>query len=135
MAYNFSFFDRLNQERASEKVIELKQEQVKLPYSVIDIGDKAAYTAYKAAKVVREAEEKVERAKSWSKRRDEIAERLYNSVKGMLTVTPEKVEASKKVECECGAEVVNSNAHASWCPTFAYQFKRTKKSDNTGFNK
>lgn len=134
MKYDLSIFDRIQADKAKDKVIELRQEQIRLPYTTVPIGDKTAYMAFKAAKLVREAHEREERQKAWTEKRERIAAKLYAAFKDMLTVTEEKVEASKHNECECGARACGSNAHSSWCPTFAYQFKRKKESDNTGYD-
>lgn len=116
----------------SEKVIEFKKEQRKaLPFTVEDIGDKLALTAFRLDSFVKAEIERERRKIAWAVKREVLAGKFYAACRGMLTVSSEaEVAARSQNECECGAGAVNSERHSSWCPTTTYQFKRNKTSDN-----
>lgn len=106
-----------------DKVIEIKQVRTKLPFTVIELGDRAAllrcreeWKAAVAAQAVRAAAR-------------------YERSKAIMQSWIEEQNAPIDARtCECGAESCGSAGHSSWCPVYKLTFERHKTSQTSWGN-
>lgn len=103
--------------RDSDKVIEIKQVRTKLPFTVIEVGDKAALMQLRQDMAAKEVVAAQSRAARHAK--------VVALITGWIKEQTAPIDART---CECGAESCGSAGHSSWCPVYKLTFERHKTS-------
>jgi len=99
------------------KVIEIRKQIVKPPFTVIEVGDKAALLQLRKQMAEKELLFQARQTERYEKAKADVERWIQEQN------APEDVR-----RCECGAHSLNSECHSSWCPIFELSFTRHKYS-------